>query len=1079
MRGVLTNTVGHLKTTKSLQGAKNSLSGLRAAINLANDTPLPAGVVRRDSLPCRQMPFIPASFPLKPNAQRDPVHRAPASAPAVSTSEQFIPVHHESALPKGVVRRDTLSARKQPKAVTPSPPPVASSAAPALASAPAAEAIVSAPVPVLSGPVPVQALPVDWNRVVNLLTSYREHNLEMFVVKMHSLVVTTYHKLSPPLAAQTVHLLEGIVNDIPAHVLAQFVWSLGRLGYTIFDEKQAAIIRTCIERLLDAETLPVNDVVLVLSGLHRFGITNMNTSPEEMHKLFTALDKVASDLTSTHFVGVCFALGKFGSKLADLSPATASALWNALDTLTDSSPFALNVFITLGVKADILTDAQKEIVFKASVAAIEVVPPVDPSHHRPSKHAFLPLPAQSDHFFVAVDPAKRKAFRVKDIFEQLSRMGFAYNALDVRLRNYVDQPPYALVEYGEAFEGTFFRFVPNMNVKWHEFDAAFREKVLFRFMATENTRPWSFIGGVGRMNTKISDFSDEVWTKAAKDLMSNPKCPQSNLVTLLTSLSRMGISEYWQRMPVAFKKALMTSIRASMVNSTHEVCGHVIKLFGDLNISWANIPLPVRNVLEAYLPSAKDMYFASNLTGLPMLQCNWEALHVRTREQLSERVALMDQFTEPSLVVDTFIGLAKIATPWPMVHPLEAALVQAISKVNEHSFSSALWAFSSLEVSVNDLQLNTVQAIASTLEAVGSLMPAHSVNKVMRFLTLTCFDAAHGDAQRMALLLRMHAVVVQRFQQVKSTFSHDGPLGIDRYFEMLDVLPGGKEVMASIGGKPQRTMREPTVFPIGAIAETTAFLTSSFPGYEVVFKQIVQGTRPDIGLYKDNVLQAAVNVNVSPAYQQRYALFREFLYAQHYPHAEVFSVSFPDSTVHEEVLKQLEADIQKQLEAKGADRAAVAVAAPEVVPEVSATAEAPALAADSEASDASSSKSAQDVTVSKPKDKSKAKSKKSTVKSKDVSDNENKAESKDEDKDGSKDEGKSKGRSKAAAKQTPFDIFCEDKLEQIKEENPDVPRGKINKILKDLWTSMDAPSRLPYFKEAKLRTDAVKAQSKQ
>ncbi|RYH31160.1 hypothetical protein EON65_03340 [archaeon] len=125
----------------------------------------------------------------------------------------------------------------------------------------------------------------------SLMEAFEEHNALRFVSQLKRLASKT-----PILAATefSKHLLvwmEEMADKVGTTELPDWIWSLGKLGYSYQDYKFRLIVNKALTKFCSASNLSGKDITTTLGGLHRAGVTWKNL-PDSLR---LSLLKIISD----------------------------------------------------------------------------------------------------------------------------------------------------------------------------------------------------------------------------------------------------------------------------------------------------------------------------------------------------------------------------------------------------------------------------------------------------------------------------------------------------------------------------------------------------------------------------------------------------------------------------------------------------------------------------------------------------------------------------------------------------------------------------------------------------------------
>lgn len=144
-----------------------------------------------------------------------------------------------------------------------------------------------------------------------------------------------------------------------------------------------------------------------------------------------------------------------------------------------------------------------------------------------------------------------------------------------------------------------------------------------------------------------------------------------------------------------------------------------------------------------------------------------------------------------------------VSVSWEEVpkETVETVLKESAPKLVGSDLASALHRLGTVGASLKDLALNTISTMASSLEGGAKTMSAEDVANGMYGLAL--LSCGRADESKMELVRGMFKTLIKQYRRhCNSKLPVDASRALSLSFQLLDVLSGGKELVAELGDRP-------------------------------------------------------------------------------------------------------------------------------------------------------------------------------------------------------------------------------------------------------------------------------------
>lgn len=284
-------------------------------------------------------------------------------------------------------------------------------------------------------------------------------------------------------------------------------------------------------------------------------------------------------------------------------------------------------------------------------------------------------------------------------------------------------------------------------------------------------------------------------------------------------------------------------------------------------------------------------------------------------------------------IADIITGFSKMKTLWATPGVPRAALETLFVKSTANScpinLVRSFYGLSTMEVSLNELQLDTVRTVSAAFEA-NALPSSQGVANYMYAVAIMSFDLLTRGApstpeqeEKVQLFRTMLRSALRMFR----TVSHDEYLlencsQFSIFFAFLHVIPGGKELMMKeLGSKPDLSQYRRLVERL-PLHDTMAIALRRRLGryYRVVsgFDGLGSGAMPrDIAIFHNDMLMKFVEFNGNSHYHlvqdqlvlKRKHLLKEYIYSRLYPGVPTIS----RSDVSTQTMNKVAAELAQQI----------------------------------------------------------------------------------------------------------------------------------------------------------------------
>eukprot|EP00981_Chlorochromonas_danica_P007454 scaffold1754_cov180-Ochromonas_danica.AAC.10 len=198
-------------------------------------------------------------------------------------------------------------------------------------------------------------------------------DMERFITWLKALAART--KTDITLANALLPWLEEMTDQLSYKTIANWIWSLGRLGLSTRDTRHNKLILHALIKLNDAQGLSGRDLTTAFIGLRLAQVTQDDLFPSIHSSLAEKVNAVVDEFNVREISNILYALPKIGFPATFLSSSSWSTLWKKLQLDIDEvEPQEATMTIyslgLLGVSVDQLEELEQEVVFKMVLKAM-------------------------------------------------------------------------------------------------------------------------------------------------------------------------------------------------------------------------------------------------------------------------------------------------------------------------------------------------------------------------------------------------------------------------------------------------------------------------------------------------------------------------------------------------------------------------------------------------------------------------------------------------------------------------------------------------------------------------------------
>eukprot|EP01038_Epipyxis_sp_PR26KG_P013231 gene13231-17731_t len=172
---------------------------------------------------------------------------------------------------------------------------------------------------------------------------------------------------------------------------------------------------------------------------------------------------------------------------------------------------------------------------------------------------------------------------------------------------------------------------------------------------------------------------------------------------------------------------------------------------GVLGFNWNDLPYHVRNMISKSCCSQplREQIIANIIYGLCQLEAKWFDFDHEMRTALIENIENKESFLLgiPQHTANVILGLGKMDAYWydmiPAMKNLEEAFVRCHKKMNEQEISNVIYGFTIMDVSWNDLNVQTQIALKNTLQDKAKTMSMQEIANTMFSMAILSYDSPY------------------------------------------------------------------------------------------------------------------------------------------------------------------------------------------------------------------------------------------------------------------------------------------------------------------------------------------------